>query len=700
MPYEIREQYDGGPEPRHCVYKLGAEEALECYDIKQDAVDYLVALEIATADESKASLGDDKYTTEDEALERAEQIGCVGSHSMDEDGELIYMPCGSHEAYIDTLAEQVDEYKEDEKKLDTPVLAPEQQLQIKAITNDSFTVAGWAVVYGGQDLEGDTFNKDTDFMLGVVPEPVVLYDHAQEIKNVLGKVTKIVKRDTGLWMEAQINKSKDYAEQILELIKSGRLGYSTGSVSHLVQRMDNNIKRWPVFELSLTPTPAEPRTLGVEYLKALGIVTNAEAEAIASQPESEPLKGELPQSATLEQDANTKAKALTNYKGDIKIMSDIEKVADEATDAQPEAPVINMEHLKAEMNMAAQDAVKNAWEAAAAEHGGILTEAPAVKKHTEMGGDHDGGDAFMHWARTGSDNYYTKSNLKAALQEGTATEGGVLVPQGLHETIIAKRDDLSIVRAAGAMVIQTTVDSVQVPSENATGGFALTAEEGAANQSEPTFTSNAISVYKFTNLTKVSDELLADEKTNLESFLGEMWGRSAADIENDMFLTGTGSSQPKGILVGGTAALTLNSATTIAASEIPELFYLLPGAYAQEGDSVAWATNQSTLAVIRGLTGDNFMFMPTPMGSGASGAGQMLYGQPAYTSSQILAMASGRSVIVVGNFRYYGIVERNEILISRNPWLYQNTGQVGFFVNLRFGGDVLQAEAFQYAQNA
>jgi HK97 family phage major capsid protein len=207
-------------------------------------------------------------------------------------------------------------------------------------------------------------------------------------------------------------------------------------------------------------------------------------------------------------------------------------------------------------------------------------------------------------------------------------------------------------------------------------------------------------VYKFTNLTKVSDELLADEKTNLESFLSEMWGRSAADIENDMFLTGTGSSQPQGVLVGGTAALTLNSASTIAASEIPELFFLLPGAYAQEGDSVAWATNQSTLGVIRGLTGNDFMFMPTPMGSGARGAGQVLYGAPVYTSSQILAMASGRSVIVVGNWRYYAIVERNEIVISRNPFLYMNTGQIGFFVSIRFGGAVLQAESFQYAQNA
>jgi len=692
MPYEIRQDDDD----QYCVWKLEPDELLKCYAEPDQAGAYLAALNEATEDEQKARVGVDKYDTEEEAVARAEVIGCAGYHTLTEGGETIYMPCESHAVWQEHTGSDEDE---EEYAMTDTEQEPKHAVQVKAITDDHFTIAGYGVVYGGRDLEGDTFAVDTDYMLDTVPEPVVLFDHAQEIKSVLGRVTKISQKEAGLWMEAQIRRATDYAEQVLELVKNGKLGYSTGSVAHLVERLKGNIKRWPIYELSLTPTPAEPRTLGVEYLKGLGVVIPAEVDADAPT-EGATLEGHRPESAA-GSDADADANAVTKSDTGERIMSDEKQAAKEvAKEVQPEAPTIDMDALKAELNMAAQDAVKNAWETESASRGGILTEAPAVKKETKMGGDHDGTDSFMHWARTGSSNSYTKSNLKAALQEGTATEGGVLVPQGLHETIIAKRDDLSVARAAGAMVIQTTVDSVQVPSENATGGFALTAEEGAANQDEPTFTSNAITVYKFTNLTKVSDELLADEKTNLESFLGDMWGRSAADIENDMFLTGTGSSQPQGVLVGGTAALTLNSATTIVASEIPELFFLLPGAYAQEGDSVAWATNQSTLAVIRGLTGDNFMFMPTPMGDGTRGAGQVLYGAPVYTSSQILAMASGRSVIVIGNWKYYGIVERNEIVISRNPYLYQGNGQVGFFVNIRFGGAVLQAEAFQYAQNA
>ena len=680
MPYDIREEND-----KYCVYKLEPEEKLICYDNVEEAAAYFAVLERVTEDEdeNKARIGVDKYSTEEEALERADEIGCEGVHTMTEGGDVIYMPCSTHSQYIDQVGLEEEQDMDDYKKL-----------ELKSVDDDHFVVGGWGVVFGGKDVEGDTFTKDTDFVLEHAENPAVLYDHAQEVKAIIGKVVEIKQTDAGLWMEAQIQRSAKYAEQILELIKKGKLGYSTGSVAHLVERLKGNIKRWPLYELSLTPTPAEPRTLGVEYLKALGIVMDAEAKADEELAEADELKGELPESSIADQSEAVEDDAITEEIKKENIMSDeVNKDAvEEAVEVPAEAPAIDMDALKAELNTAAQDAVKNAWEAEVEERGGILTEAPATKKITKMGGDHDGGDAFMHWVKTGSDNYYTK----AALQEGTAAEGGVLVPQGLHESIIAKRDDLSIPHAAGAMRIETSVDSVQVPSENATGGFALTAEEGAYNQSEPTFSSNSISVYKFTNLTKVSEELLADEKSNLEEFLGGMWGRSAADIYNDMCITGTGSGQPQGAIPGGTAGLTLDSGTTIAAAEIPELYYKLPAGY--EMGNVAWSMNQATLGVVRGLSGSGpFFYQPTPMGDSANGE---LYGKPVYTTGHILSMAAGRDVVLVGNWEFYGLVERNEMVVSRNPYLYQGNGQVGFFVHIRFGGAVLQAEAFQYATNA
>ena len=140
------------------------------------------------------------------------------------------LKCYGEQAEAGAYLAALQDATEDEEPVD------EKAVQIKAITDDDFTIAGYGVVYGGRDLEGDSFAADTDYMLDSVPEPVVLYDHAQEIKSVLGRVTKISAKEAGLWMEAQISRAKDYAEQVLELVKNGKLGYSTGSVAHLVER--------------------------------------------------------------------------------------------------------------------------------------------------------------------------------------------------------------------------------------------------------------------------------------------------------------------------------------------------------------------------------------------------------------------------------------------------------------------------------
>lgn len=53
----------------------------------------------AEDEERSPVAGADKFTTEQEATDRAKEIGCVGSHSMDENGQKVFMPCSSHAKY-------------------------------------------------------------------------------------------------------------------------------------------------------------------------------------------------------------------------------------------------------------------------------------------------------------------------------------------------------------------------------------------------------------------------------------------------------------------------------------------------------------------------------------------------------------------------------------------------------------------------
>lgn len=47
----------------------------------------------------KEMIAKDVFTTEEEAEARAQEIGCEGTHSMNQDGETVYMPCSTHDRY-------------------------------------------------------------------------------------------------------------------------------------------------------------------------------------------------------------------------------------------------------------------------------------------------------------------------------------------------------------------------------------------------------------------------------------------------------------------------------------------------------------------------------------------------------------------------------------------------------------------------
>lgn len=173
------------------------------------------------------------------------------------------------------------------------------EVKILSDNGRNFTVAGYGVIFGGHDVERDYFSKTTDFWFDRVTEsPVVLYQHGMDAmfgQSIIGRVSSKRIDDVGIWIEAQISVSKKYADAIRELVKRGVLGWSSGSVSHLVQRTKGatpgtkEITSWPIVELSLTPTPAEPRTIGVKELKSLAaadpllfsIFEDAEREAKA-----------------------------------------------------------------------------------------------------------------------------------------------------------------------------------------------------------------------------------------------------------------------------------------------------------------------------------------------------------------------------------------------------------------------------------
>ena len=122
MPYFITDDADGCD--GFATIKDDGE-VIGCHTNKQDAIDQMIAVSIAEDIEPggerkkhnkkkmkpayRAPVGnEDKFTTEQEALDRAQEIGCEGTHTIDEDGQTVYMPCSTHAVY-DSLVNENNE---------------------------------------------------------------------------------------------------------------------------------------------------------------------------------------------------------------------------------------------------------------------------------------------------------------------------------------------------------------------------------------------------------------------------------------------------------------------------------------------------------------------------------------------------------------------------------------------------------------
>jgi hypothetical protein len=153
---------------------------------------------------------------------------------------------------------------------------------LKAIsgTDSELRVGNYIVLFGGKDLSGEFFTKNTNFQsnytdLGVLYED---FEHGRDYEkagnsghNVLGIVDwKTAKADeTGIFVERVLNRRADYVKYLTQLIESGVVGTSSEAVGGGVsKRSSGEIVDWPLMRDSLTVTPMEPRMITSNVLEA------------------------------------------------------------------------------------------------------------------------------------------------------------------------------------------------------------------------------------------------------------------------------------------------------------------------------------------------------------------------------------------------------------------------------------------------
>jgi HK97 family phage major capsid protein len=317
---------------------------------------------------------------------------------------------------------------------------------------------------------------------------------------------------------------------------------------------------------------------------------------------------------------------------------------------------------------------------------------PAEEKTGRASGEYR--KAFWNAMRTRAGEGL-EPNVRNALQVGTDSEGGYLVPDEFERTLVEALEDENIFRTL-ANVITTSSGDRKIPVVATKGSASWVDEEGTISDSDDSFGQVSIGAYKLATLIKVSEELLNDSAFDMEAYISREFARRIGNKEEEAFFIGDGSGKPTGILAalgGAQLGVTTAGATAITMDEVLDLFYSLKAPYRNRS---AFVMNDATIKAIRKLKDGQGQYLWQP--SIQAGTPDTILNRPLHTSSYVPTIAAAAKTIAFGDFSYYWVADRQGRVFKRLNELYAVTGQVGFVATQRVDGKLILPEAIKVLQ--
>lgn len=273
-----------------------------------------------------------------------------------------------------------------------------------------------------------------------------------------------------------------------------------------------------------------------------------------------------------------------------------------------------------------------------------------------------------------------------ALQIGTATEGGNLVPTDFERTLVEIMREQNVMRQIAA--VRTFGNDRDIPVRDGNATATWTAEEAAFTENDPTYAKVSLSAFKAGVILKISDELLQDAAFDMSAHLSQELGRAVATLSETAYVNGDGSGKPTGVVQGSTLGTTFALNSTITGDELIDVHDSLKRVYAGRA---TWLIAGSTRTVVRKLKDGNGQYLWQP--GLQSGHPDLLLGRPVVVSDDVPAIATVAKSVIFGDFQFYWIADRSRMFLKRLEELYAANGQVGFRLDLRTDGKVILGEA-------
>lgn len=289
-----------------------------------------------------------------------------------------------------------------------------------------------------------------------------------------------------------------------------------------------------------------------------------------------------------------------------------------------------------------------------------------------------------------------RSESRTGLLEGTTTAGGYTVPTSFRAILYQHLVQNAAVRQTRATVLTTSSgEALLLPKTTAHPADGTIVSEGAViNENDPTFGQGTLNAYKFANLVQVSNELLTDTGVDLLGYLAKAMGRSLGLGAGHKYVTGTGSSEPQGVLVGiGAASGTVVAGGTGTSGvptykELESIYDAIIPPYQVNGE---WLMSQNAVSKLRGLT--DTLGRPLWVASISGAMPNEIFGHPYFLDPYMPNAGTSATSIVFGDFSPFFIRDVDGLRFERSVDYAFNTDLVTFRAIIRTDSRLLDLTA-------
>lgn len=280
---------------------------------------------------------------------------------------------------------------------------------------------------------------------------------------------------------------------------------------------------------------------------------------------------------------------------------------------------------------------------------------------------------------------------RRALSIGSFTAGGALVPTSMAMALERAMLQFGGILQVASMMRTSTGEPYAWPVSNDTSntGALLGENPSSATELDVTVGARMFYAYEFTSkMVRVSNQLLQDSAIDLVTELGNILGERLGRVQNTYMTTGTGGSQPEGIVTGATLGVTAASATAIAFDELFGLVHSVDPAYRTPG--CGWMMHDNILLAIRRLKDGNGRYLWQD--STQVGEPDRLLNFP-ITANQDMqsSIATATKTILFGQLNKYKVRQVQQVIFKRLVERYAELNQEGFVMFVRSDGKLVDA---------